>query len=217
MASFKLFAVMAILALAGSAAAARKRVTKKDVGFPSVADALIAGNYSSLLAAVEVRRGLLSPRCRLNLGVARRSAGICRSFMSARKQLSGSCFSCASAFLLAGCPVEKHEVPMGSPSATTPLASTPQFLTASPIPAHPCTSSLQLADLTDLFGPEFEGTVLAPVNKAFEQLIEEVTPLGLEGALEDPAIVAQVLVSRHQVAIYKMAPLLQPLCFGRFE
>lgn len=103
MASFKLFAVMAILALAGSAAAARKRVTKKDVGFPSVADALIAGNYTALLDAV------------------------------------------------------------------------------------------QLADLTDLFGPEFEGTVLAPVNKAFDQLIEEVTPLGLEGALEDPAIVAQVL------------------------
>lgn len=59
---------------------------------------------------------------------------------------------------------------------------------------------MQLADLTDLFGPEFEGTVLAPVNKAFDQLIEEVTPLGLEGALEDPAIVAQVLVSCQQPA-----------------
>lgn len=89
MASFKLFAVMAILALAGSAAAARKRVTKKDVGFPSVADALIAGNYTALLDAVQVRRGPLSPRRRLKLGVARRSAGSCPRPHVCTQQLTG--------------------------------------------------------------------------------------------------------------------------------
>lgn len=51
--NFKVFAVLAVLALAGSAAAARKRVTKKDVGpaFPTVADALVEGNYTQLVDA----------------------------------------------------------------------------------------------------------------------------------------------------------------------
>lgn len=55
--NFKVFAVLAVLALAGSAAAARKRVTKKDVGpaFPTVADALVEGNYTQLVDAATVR------------------------------------------------------------------------------------------------------------------------------------------------------------------
>ncbi|KAI7843847.1 hypothetical protein COHA_002400 [Chlorella ohadii] len=54
--NYKAFALLAILALTGSAAAARKRVNKKDVAetFPTVADALVAGNYTALLGALEL-------------------------------------------------------------------------------------------------------------------------------------------------------------------
>ncbi len=71
--NYKAFALLAILALTGSAAAARKRVNKKDVAetFPTVADALIAGNYTALLGALEVRELSVPPlkrRCRPPLG-----------------------------------------------------------------------------------------------------------------------------------------------------
>ncbi|PRW56041.1 Nex18 symbiotically induced [Chlorella sorokiniana] len=103
--NFKAFALLAILAMAGSAAAARKRVTKKDVAeaFPTVVDALVAGNYSSLIAAVE------------------------------------------------------------------------------------------LAGLTDVFGPDFEGTVFAPNDSGFDSLIEDLTAQGLAAQLADPTIVGTVL------------------------
>lgn len=69
----------------------------------------------------------------------------------------------------------------------------------------------QLTGLTDAFGPDFEGTIFAPSDKGFESLTTLVTDLGLASSLEDPTIVAEVLVRGWELFPPPL-PCYQPCC-----
>ena len=67
--------------------------------------------------------------------------------------------------------------------------------------AHPrCAPSLlcpplQAANLLDLFGPDFEGTVFAPTDDAFKAALEVAAAAGIN-VLDNTDLLAEILVSR---------------------
>jgi len=153
MARLRAVALLAVLALAGSAAAAaRDQVKKRDVTYPTVADALTAEGYTTLMSAIEVSELLVVPPLK-------------RRRRPRRRQPPAP----------APCPLLRPD-PRNDPTF------------------RPFLPALQLAGLTDVFGPDFQGTLFAPSDAAFQSLIADLTSLGLASSLEDPTIFAEVLV-----------------------